>query len=71
MEASNIYTYHATWSEENEAYVATCKEFPSLSYLDSSKDIALQGIIDLVESIIEDMKTQDELIPQPTAQKQL
>lgn len=63
------YTYRVTWSEEDQEHVALCAEFPSLSFLASKPDKALQGIIRLVEDIIQDMRNNAELIPEPIALK--
>ena len=69
MNVSNFYTYRVTWSEEDGEHVALCTEFPSLSYLDGNANVALQGIIDLVADVVEDMKAQNEPIPEPIAKK--
>ena len=37
------YTYRVTWSVEDDEFVATCAEFPSLSWLADSQPAALQG----------------------------
>lgn len=38
------YTYQVAWSPEDEEYVGTCLEFPSLSWLGKSTRSALTGI---------------------------
>ena len=38
------YTYRVTWSAEDGEFLATCAEFPSLSWLASSQIGALQGL---------------------------
>ncbi|MFV0429801.1 MAG: hypothetical protein ACK5KO_10315 [Arachnia sp.] len=37
------YTYRVTWSAEDGLFVATCAEFPSLSWLADSQAVALEG----------------------------
>ncbi len=59
------YIYGVTWSEEDQEFVGLCTEFPSLSYLDESRLNALEGIINLVKNVIEDMESNGEMIPEP------
>lgn len=63
------YTYRVTWSEEDEEHVALCAEFPSLSYLAEKPTNAIQGLVNLVGDIVEDMKESGESIPKPIAGK--
>ena len=59
------YTYCVAWSAEDEEFVGTCIEFPSLSYLKASPDGAFFGIRTLVFSCISDMRCNNEPIPAP------
>lgn len=52
------YTYRVTWSAEDHEFVATCAEFPSLSWLAPSQIEALQGLEELLREVIADMKEQ-------------
>ena len=63
------YTYRVTWSHEDEEYVGLCVEFPSLSWLASSYELALRGIRNIVAEVISDMQSNNEPIPQPLAVK--
>ncbi|MFG1953152.1 type II toxin-antitoxin system HicB family antitoxin [Micromonospora sp. NPDC048830] len=63
------YTYRVTWSAEDQEFVATCAEFPSLSWLASSQIEALQGVQDLLRDVIADMEEQGEQVPQPFADR--
>ncbi|MFI1191685.1 type II toxin-antitoxin system HicB family antitoxin [Micromonospora sp. NPDC020750] len=63
------YTYRVTWSAEDCEFVATCAEFPSLSWLAPSQIEALQGLEDLLREVIEDMQEQGEQVPQPFAER--
>lgn len=47
------YSYRVLWSEEDQEYVGTVREFPRLSYLDPYETKALAGIRDLVREVIE------------------
>jgi predicted HicB family RNase H-like nuclease len=63
------YTYRVTWFEDDQEYLGLCTEFPSLSWLDQTPELALKGIREIVESVIKDMKHTGEEIPQPIAGK--
>ncbi len=63
------YTYRVTWSAEDDEFLATCAEFPSLSWLASSQVEALQGLEDLLRGVIADMDEQGEQVPQPFAER--
>lgn len=63
------YTYRVTWSAEDEEFVATCLEFPSLSWLASSQIEALSGLEDLIGETVADMRGQGELIPDPLSER--
>jgi predicted HicB family RNase H-like nuclease len=62
---NDLYTYRVTWSEEDGEYVGLCTEFPSLSWLDESQELALKGIRELVADTIGEMKRDREKIPVP------
>jgi predicted RNase H-like HicB family nuclease len=51
------YTYRVTWSAEDGEFLATCAEFPSLSWLASSQIEALQGLQDLLHEVLADMES--------------
>lgn len=61
------YTYHITWSDEDNEYVALCHEFPSLSWLEPTAEAAFAGIRQLVADILADMQTTGETPPTPMA----
>ena len=63
------YTYRVTWSEEDREYVGLCAEFPSLSWLASSPEAALQGIRRVVADVVADMKNAHEPVPEPLASR--
>jgi len=63
------YTYKVTWSSEDQEFVGLCAEFPSLSYLDEDRSASLEGITDLVRTVVEDMSTSGEQIPEPFSEK--
>lgn len=64
------YTYRISWSEEDGEHVATCLEFPSLSWLAQSPEEALAGIRQMVADTIMEMKEADEPIPTALSKKE-
>lgn len=63
------YTYRVSWSRDDQEYVATCVEFPSLSFLADSSSAALKGIRDLVADVVQDMQNNQEDVPIPYAER--
>lgn len=60
----NKYTYYVTWSDPDEEYVGLCAEFPSLSWLGESHEVALKGILKVVRNVIEGTPFAD-IVPSP------
>ena len=63
------YTYCLTWSPEDGEHVGLCAELPSLSWLAPTQQAALSGIRQLVAETIGDMQANDEIVPEPLAEK--
>jgi predicted HicB family RNase H-like nuclease len=63
------YTYRVSWSAEDGEFVATCVEFPSLSWLAASQVEALEGLVGLVRDVLADMEQQGEEIPVPLSER--
>lgn len=63
------YTYRVTWSADDGEFVATCAEFPSLSWLASSQIEALRGLEEMLRDVIADMEGQGEPVPEPFAER--
>ena len=63
------YTYRVTWSAEDQEFVATCLEFPSLSWLAATQVDPLPGLENLIAEIVQDMTAQGETIPDPLAER--
>lgn len=59
------YTYRVIWSAEDQEHVGLCEEFPSLSWLAESPELALAGIRELVHGVLDDMKATGERPPEP------
>lgn len=59
------YTYRVFWSDEDEGYVATVAEFPSLSHIADQQQDALSGLVGLVGDVLSDMAEAGEQPPAP------
>ncbi|WP_206447606.1 type II toxin-antitoxin system HicB family antitoxin [Agrococcus sp. KRD186] len=59
------YGYRTEWSEEDEAFVATAVEFPSLSWVAEEAPEALRGLESLIASVIADLAANGETVPTP------
>lgn len=66
---SDHYTYRVTWSADDNEHLGLCAEFPSLSWLAETPEAALAGIRSLVLDVLEDMQKNQELIPEPFAER--
>ena len=67
IKQTDYYTYRITWSYEDNEYVGLCAEFPSLSWLAKTPELALRGIRNQVAEVISDMQSNKEKVPQPYA----
>ncbi|WP_422754482.1 type II toxin-antitoxin system HicB family antitoxin [Micromonospora sp. WMMD708] len=63
------YSYRVTWSAQDNEFIATCAEFPSLSWLAPSQIEALQGLQDLLSEVVADLEQQGEEVPEPFADR--
>lgn len=63
------YAYRVVWSAEDDEYVATVAEFPSLSWLHSDPAEALRGLVDLVSEVIADLEATGEAVPEPISER--
>jgi len=69
MNIAEHYTYRVQWSKDDNEYVATVAEFPSLSWLAASPSEAISGAISLVGDVIEDLKESSEPVPEPFSER--
>jgi hypothetical protein len=70
MKKTDQYTYRVSWSEEDEEYIATSVEFPSLSWLAGSPEKALPGIRKVVADCVVEMIGAGEVAPEPLSMAQ-
>jgi len=68
-ELADRYAYRVMWSEEDGKYVATCAEWPYLSWLAAEQGEAIDGLVKLVGSEIARRLSpgadKDEEVPEP------
>jgi hypothetical protein len=53
--SADRYTYEAAWSEEERAYIARVKEFPSLEARGSSRGGALRALKSVVYAVAKEL----------------
>jgi predicted HicB family RNase H-like nuclease len=63
------YSYRVSWSPEDDEFVATCAEFPSLSWLAPTQIAALEGIESVVEQVLQDLLEAGDEVPEPWSQR--
>lgn len=63
------YLYRVSWSEEDQEFVGTCVELPSLSWLATTPEQALAGILDLVAEVVDELLYGGEPVPEPLSTK--
>ena len=65
IDQTDKYTFRVLWSDEDNEFVGLCAEFPSLSWLATSREAALTGIVKTVRQAVRDMETDGEVPPAP------
>lgn len=63
------YRYSVAWSPEDEEFVATVAEFPSLSWLAEDQVEALLGLDRLLQEVVADLQGNGEDVPLPFADR--
>jgi predicted HicB family RNase H-like nuclease len=64
------YAYRVIWSEEDQEFVGLCAEMPSLSWLEEDRTKALEGIVQVVKEVLDDMQQNGEQPPVPLSERQ-
>lgn len=59
------YTFRVSWSAQDDQFVATCVELPSLSWLATTSEEALSGLRALVADVVAEMTASGEDLPEP------
>lgn len=63
------FSYSVSWSDDDEGFVATMAEFPSLSWIDEDRRAAEDGLVALVAEMLENMDQSGEPAPKPFGQR--
>ena len=63
------YTYRLTWSADDEEFVGTCLEMPSLSWFAATPEDALAGLRALIDEVVSDMAQSGEQVPEPLSMR--
>ena len=69
MSAADHYTYRVHWSAEDEEYVGTVAELPSVSWLAPDRMAAFIGIQQAAEEIVAEMQASGQEPPVAIADK--
>lgn len=69
VKLADKYAYRVVWSEEDEEFVATVAEMPSLSWLAARAEDALAGIRAVASEAVADMEASGEAPPVPFANR--
>jgi len=66
---NDLYSYRVVYSAEDGEYAGLCTEFPGLSWLAGTHEVALRGIRRVVAGVVEDLRANGEVIPEPLSTK--
>lgn len=69
MLSSEHYSYRVRWSAEDDGYVGTVAEFPSLSWVGATQLEAFEGIQSVVAEVLYDMESTGETPPAAIADR--
>ncbi|WP_053615749.1 type II toxin-antitoxin system HicB family antitoxin [Nocardiopsis sp. NRRL B-16309] len=69
MNVAEHYAYRVVWSAEDEAYVGTVAELPSLSWVGDDRTEAFEGIQGLATSVVDEMTDSGEEAPEAIADR--
>lgn len=59
------YSLHVEWSDEDDAFIATCPEFPGFSAFGETRSQALSEAETALELLVEEMIESGEPLPEP------
>jgi predicted HicB family RNase H-like nuclease len=65
----NEYTYTVTWEPDDEVFVATVLELPSLAAHGASHEAALAEIRAVVSAVVDDLESSKAPVPEPWSTK--
>lgn len=70
MSVANHYTYRVHWSAEDNEYVGTVAELPSLSWLAADPSAAFAGIQEAAADVVAEMLESGEQPPEAFADRE-
>ena len=70
MVNTDLYTYRVHWSKDDDAFIATAAELPSLSWIADTPREALDGMLTLVREVASEMAASGETPPTPIATRE-
>ncbi len=63
------FSYSVSYSVDDDGFVATVAEFPSLSWIAEERRVAEDGLVALVEEVLADMEQSGESVPEPFGER--
>ncbi len=57
------YTYEATWSDEDRAFIARVKEFPALEAHGDSRAGSIRALQSVIAAVVKDLVESGEEVP--------
>jgi len=70
MEIIDKYTIRVQWSSEDEAFLASCLEFPSLMTHGDTQTEAIEELRGVLDFAVEDLKSKGKNVPVPLGERQ-
>jgi predicted RNase H-like HicB family nuclease len=64
------YTYEARWSEEDRAFIARVREFPSLEAHGDSRGGSIRALKSVIATVVKDLVECGEDVPAPVGVKE-
>jgi predicted RNase H-like HicB family nuclease len=64
------YTYEAKWSDEDRAFIARVKEFPSLEAHGDSRGGSIRALKSVIAAVVKDLVESGEEVPAQAGVKQ-
>ena len=69
MNIAEHYSYRVNWSAEDQEFVGTVLELPSLSWLEGDSGAVFSGIRKLAADVVADLEANGEPVPEPLSER--
>ena len=66
MAGNHRYSFNVFWSSEDEAYIATCPEFPRISAFGDTSEEALRSMEEVIQQALATYQEEGWALPEPT-----